>query len=99
MLTRQFVLIIAGMATVVALIMLILWLAWLRKSYPDYLSTSAMLVNLVSVFVAFIRTSSVSPVRADPASRGPARLRHDQPDPHRQPDEAGRRPLQVARHR
>lgn len=47
-------LIIAGLATTVATIMLILWLAWLRRDYPDYLSTSAMLVNLVSVFVAFI---------------------------------------------
>lgn len=53
-LTEQFVLIIAALASTVALLMLILWLAWLRKSYPDYLSTSAMLVNLVSIFVAFI---------------------------------------------
>lgn len=50
----RFVGIIAGMATIVAAIIVILWAAWLRRSFPSYINVSNLLIDVVSVMVAFI---------------------------------------------
>ncbi|KIM77897.1 hypothetical protein PILCRDRAFT_11576 [Piloderma croceum F 1598] len=50
----RFVLIIASMALAVAILIIILWGAWLRRDHPGFLSVSALLVDCVSVMVAFI---------------------------------------------
>ncbi|KAN0129016.1 cation transporting ATPase [Lactarius tabidus] len=50
----RFVIIIASLATIVAIIIVILWAAWLRHSHPAFLNTSGLLVDVVSVMVAFI---------------------------------------------
>ncbi|KAF9554795.1 sodium-potassium ATPase [Agrocybe pediades] len=50
----RFVAIIAILATTVAIIMVILWAAWLRKDHPDYINVSTLLIDVVSVMVAFI---------------------------------------------
>ncbi|KAF8493698.1 sodium-potassium ATPase [Russula emetica] len=50
----RFVVIIASLATLVAIIIVILWAAWLRNSYPNYINTPTLLIDIVSVMVAFI---------------------------------------------
>ena len=50
----RFVVIIAGLATLVAVIVVIVWAAWLRNDHPDYINVSALLIDVVSVMVAFI---------------------------------------------
>ncbi|KAF8263726.1 sodium-potassium ATPase [Lactarius quietus] len=50
----RFVVIIASLAAMVAIIIVILWAAWLRRSYPNYIDTSELLIDVVSVMVAFI---------------------------------------------
>ncbi|KDR70264.1 hypothetical protein GALMADRAFT_255158 [Galerina marginata CBS 339.88] len=50
----RFVTIIASLATAVAVLMVILWAAWLRKDHPDYINVSTLLIDVVSVMVAFI---------------------------------------------
>ncbi|KZV66047.1 sodium-potassium ATPase [Peniophora sp. CONT] len=50
----RFVVIIAGLATMVAIIVVIVWAAWLRRDHPDYINVSALLIDIVSVMVAFI---------------------------------------------
>ncbi|KDQ57331.1 hypothetical protein JAAARDRAFT_194477 [Jaapia argillacea MUCL 33604] len=50
----RFVVIIAGMATLVAILIVILWAAWLRRTYPDYINVPGLLIDVVSVMVAFI---------------------------------------------
>lgn len=50
----RFVMIIATLAIVVGLVCLITWLLWLRRDYPTFLSTSAALVAIISVLVAFV---------------------------------------------
>ncbi|CAO1623254.1 unnamed protein product [Sympodiomycopsis kandeliae] len=49
-----FVITIAALATAIAVICIIVWGAFLRPKHPDFMSVSAMVVNVVSVFVAFI---------------------------------------------
>ncbi|KAF9447587.1 sodium-potassium ATPase [Macrolepiota fuliginosa MF-IS2] len=49
-----FVMIIAGLATSVALLVVTLWAAWLRRSFPSYISVPNLLIDIVSVMVAFI---------------------------------------------
>ncbi|RPD63077.1 sodium-potassium ATPase [Lentinus tigrinus ALCF2SS1-6] len=49
-----FVLIIASLATAVAVLIVILWAAWLRRSFPSYINVSGLLIDVVSVMVAFI---------------------------------------------
>ncbi|KAF9072827.1 hypothetical protein BDP27DRAFT_1290170 [Rhodocollybia butyracea] len=51
---RRFVLLIASMAFTVAAIIIILWGGWLRKDHPGFISVSTLLVDCVSVAVAFI---------------------------------------------
>ncbi|EUC60331.1 sodium/potassium-transporting ATPase subunit alpha [Rhizoctonia solani AG-3 Rhs1AP] len=50
----RFVLIIAGCASTVAIIIVILWATWLRRVYPDYINIPTLLIDIVSVMVAFI---------------------------------------------
>ncbi|KAN0129017.1 sodium-potassium ATPase [Lactarius tabidus] len=50
----RFVIIIASLAATVALIIVILWASWLRHSFPNYIDTSELLIDVVSVMVAFI---------------------------------------------
>ncbi|TFY54358.1 hypothetical protein EVG20_g9732, partial [Dentipellis fragilis] len=50
----RFVIIIASLATFVAIVIVILWAAWLRRSFPDYINVSGLLIDIVSVMVAFI---------------------------------------------
>jgi magnesium-transporting ATPase (P-type) len=48
------VIIIAGIALSLALLVVILWAAWIRHSYPNYLTTSQLLILTMSVLVAVI---------------------------------------------
>ncbi|KDQ14226.1 hypothetical protein BOTBODRAFT_55652 [Botryobasidium botryosum FD-172 SS1] len=50
----RFVLIIASLATVIAILIVVLWAAWLRRSHPDYINVPSLLIDVVSVMVAFI---------------------------------------------
>ncbi|KAF8503943.1 sodium-potassium ATPase [Hysterangium stoloniferum] len=50
----RFVLIIAGLALAVAILIVILWAAWLKRVFPTYINVPTLLVDLVSVVVAFI---------------------------------------------
>ncbi|TFK33627.1 sodium-potassium ATPase [Crucibulum laeve] len=50
----RFVAIIASLATIVAVIIVILWAAWLRRSFPNYINVPTLLIDVVSVMVAFI---------------------------------------------
>ncbi|KAF7331386.1 hypothetical protein MKEN_00016600 [Mycena kentingensis (nom. inval.)] len=50
----RFVLIIASLAFAVAVLIVILWAAWLRRAYPDFISVPVLLIDCVSVAVAFI---------------------------------------------
>jgi sodium/potassium-transporting ATPase subunit alpha len=51
---KRFVIIIATSAIIMALIVVVVWAAWLRNSYPNYINVSSLLVNTISVMVAFI---------------------------------------------
>ncbi|QRW07373.1 sodium/potassium-transporting ATPase subunit alpha [Ceratobasidium sp. AG-Ba] len=55
----RFVLIIAGCATLFAVIIVILWAAWLRRDYPNYINIPTLLIDVVSVMVAFIPEACV----------------------------------------
>ncbi|KAH9955497.1 sodium-potassium ATPase [Russula dissimulans] len=46
--------IIASLATFVAIFIVVLWAAWLRRSYPNFINTSGLLIDAVSVMIAFI---------------------------------------------
>ncbi|KAF8205169.1 hypothetical protein K438DRAFT_1818664 [Mycena galopus ATCC 62051] len=50
----RFVLIIGGMALAVAISIVILWGAWLHRDFPGFISVPSLLVDCVSVAVAFI---------------------------------------------
>ncbi|KAH9965074.1 sodium-potassium ATPase [Russula compacta] len=49
-----FVAIVAGLATILAIIILIVWAAWLKPDHPGFINTSGVLVDVVSAMVAFI---------------------------------------------
>ena len=51
---RIFVFTIAGIAVAIATICIIIWAAYLRPKHPGFMSTSQLLVNVVSILVAFI---------------------------------------------
>lgn len=46
--------IIACIALTIAVIVVVVWAAWLRKSHPNYLGTTALLVDAMSVLIAVI---------------------------------------------
>ncbi|EJT99446.1 sodium-potassium ATPase [Dacryopinax primogenitus] len=50
----RFVLLIASMAIGVAVIIVILWGAWLHKAQPNFINVPTLLIDVVSVCVAFI---------------------------------------------
>lgn len=50
----RFIVLVALLALCMGVICVIVWAAWLRTSYPDYLNVSSMLVNVISVMIAFI---------------------------------------------
>ena len=49
-----FVLLIVSLMITMVVIVCIVWGAWLRKAHPDWIGTSALIVDLVSIAVAFI---------------------------------------------
>ncbi len=51
---RFFVATIAAIAVALAVICVIIWAAYLRPKHPEFMSVSALLVNVVSILVAFI---------------------------------------------
>ncbi|PBK66842.1 calcium ATPase [Armillaria solidipes] len=51
---RRIVLIICSMALAIDIIFVILWAAWLRRDHPNFIPVPVLLINLVSVAVAFI---------------------------------------------
>ncbi|KAJ7499921.1 hypothetical protein FB451DRAFT_1015261, partial [Mycena latifolia] len=50
----RFVLIIGGLALGVAALIVVLWAAWLRRDYPGFITVPGLLIDCVSVAVAFI---------------------------------------------
>lgn len=50
----RLVVIIASMAVSVAILLVILWAAWLRREFPTYINVPNLLIDIVSVMVAFI---------------------------------------------
>lgn len=50
----RFVLITVSIIIVLVVLICILWGAWLRKLYPDWISVPTLIVDIVSVAVAFI---------------------------------------------
>ncbi|PKY27748.1 calcium ATPase [Rhizophagus irregularis] len=50
----RFVLVIAALSISTGVILMILWATWLRVTYPGFLNLSGMLVNAISVIVAFV---------------------------------------------
>ena len=50
----RFVLIIVSLAITVSVIVIILWAAWLRPDHPGFISNSLLIIDIVSVSVAFI---------------------------------------------
>ena len=50
----RFVIIIASLAVTLAILLVILWAAWIRKDYPGFITVPILLINVVSVAVAFI---------------------------------------------
>lgn len=50
----RFIVIIASAATLVAIIIVVLWAAWLRRKFPAFLNVPGILIDVVSVMVAFI---------------------------------------------
>ncbi|KAH8662348.1 putative H /K ATPase alpha subunit [Xylariales sp. PMI_506] len=49
-----FVIIICSIMLSMIIIVIAVWAGWLRKSYPDWISVSALIVDCVSVAIAFI---------------------------------------------
>ncbi|CAN3362301.1 calcium-transporting ATPase 1 [Diutina catenulata] len=50
----RFVLLTCGIILTLVVLLCILWGAWLKKSYPDWISVPTLIVDLVSVAVAFM---------------------------------------------
>ncbi|KAF8512193.1 sodium-potassium ATPase [Gautieria morchelliformis] len=50
----RLVLIIASLAALVAILIVILWASWLRRVFPNYINVPNLLIDVVSVVVAFI---------------------------------------------
>ncbi|KAL4893613.1 hypothetical protein BDV59DRAFT_193080 [Aspergillus ambiguus] len=51
---RRFVIIIVSFIVTVVIIVVILWAAWLRKDHPDWIDVPTLIVDCVSVGIAFI---------------------------------------------
>lgn len=48
------VLTIASLAITVAIVCVIIWAAYLRPKHPDFMNVSSLLVNVISILVAFV---------------------------------------------
>ena len=53
---KRFVIFVTVIALATVVACFVVWGAWIRRSYPTYISVSQMLVNSISVLVAFIPT-------------------------------------------
>ncbi|GAA5838707.1 hypothetical protein JCM9279_003834 [Rhodotorula babjevae] len=51
---RHFVTIIASLAALVVVLIIILWAAWLRVAHPGFITVPVLIIDCVSVAVAFI---------------------------------------------
>ncbi|GAA5889238.1 hypothetical protein JCM8208_007811 [Rhodotorula glutinis] len=51
---RHFVIIIASLAAAVVVLIIILWAAWLRVAHPGFITVPVLIIDCVSVAVAFI---------------------------------------------
>ena len=51
---KRFVFIIGCLAVTMAIIVIIVWAAWLRVQYPNYINIPSLMVNTISVMIAFI---------------------------------------------
>ena len=49
-----FVGIITGLMVSMIILVIIVWAAWLRKDYPDWINVPTLIVDCVSIAVAFI---------------------------------------------
>ncbi|ORY79406.1 hypothetical protein BCR37DRAFT_388434 [Protomyces lactucae-debilis] len=50
----RFVRIIVGLALFTSIMVVVLWAAWIRRSHPKWISVSLLIVDVVSVCVAFV---------------------------------------------
>lgn len=50
----HFVIVIACLASTLAIFIVALWAGWIRKDFPGFIDTSQLLINVVSVMVAFV---------------------------------------------
>ena len=50
----RFVLIVLSIVFVLIILAIILWAAWIRRDYPSWISVSTLIVDLVSIAVAFV---------------------------------------------
>ncbi|ORY33508.1 hypothetical protein BCR39DRAFT_520515 [Naematelia encephala] len=50
----RFVIIIVTLAISLAVLIIILWAAWLRRDHPGFITNSGLVIDVVSVMVAFI---------------------------------------------
>lgn len=50
----RFVLIVVVIIVALVVLVVILWAAWIKKSYPGWISTATLIVDIVSIAVAFI---------------------------------------------
>ncbi|EEP78988.1 Na/K ATPase alpha 1 isoform [Uncinocarpus reesii 1704] len=50
----RFVLIIASFIATVVVLVIVLWATWLRRDHPDWINVSLLIVNCVSVGIAFV---------------------------------------------
>ncbi|GAA6030385.1 hypothetical protein JCM8097_009082 [Rhodosporidiobolus ruineniae] len=51
---NRFVLIIASLAAAVVILIVILWAAWLRRDHPGFITVPVLIIDCVSIAVAFI---------------------------------------------
>lgn len=47
-------LVIACLATTMAVFIVALWAGWIRRDHPGFINTAQLLINVVSVMVAFV---------------------------------------------
>lgn len=45
---------VGGLAAAVVIVIVITWAAWLRRDHPGFISTPTLIIDCVSVAVAFI---------------------------------------------
>ena len=53
---RRFVIFVSVIAICTVLFCFLMWITWVRHAFPSYIPFSQMLVNFISILVAFIPT-------------------------------------------